>query len=97
MSGATSANSDAIAIIGMAGRFPGAGNVEQLWELLKNGTEARTRLTDEELRRAGVDDALLSDPNYVKACIHPAASDAARSATPAISRMCVGSARSGRL
>ena len=30
---------DAIAIIGMAGRFPGARNLEEFWENLKNGVE----------------------------------------------------------
>jgi acyl transferase domain-containing protein/acyl carrier protein len=34
---------DAIAIIGMAGRFPGAANVDALWELLRAGQEGLTR------------------------------------------------------
>lgn len=29
-----------IAIVGMSGRFPGAKNVEELWQLIKNGKEA---------------------------------------------------------
>jgi acyl transferase domain-containing protein len=56
-----------IAIISMAGRFPGAANVEQLWENLLSGSEAITFFSDEELLRNGVDPALLNDPNYVKA------------------------------
>ncbi len=55
-----------IAIIGLAGRFPGAENIEEFWELLKNGVEAVTFFTDEELIEAGVDPALVKDPNYVK-------------------------------
>ncbi|HHJ52520.1 MAG TPA: acyltransferase domain-containing protein, partial [Caldithrix abyssi] len=55
-----------IAIIGMAGRFPGAENIEQFWELLKNGVEAVTFFTDEELIEAGVDPKLVKDPNYIK-------------------------------
>ena len=44
----------AIAIIGMAGRFPGAADVEQFWENLREGVESIAPLTDEELRAAGV-------------------------------------------
>ncbi len=54
-----------IAIIGMAGRFPGAASVEELWENLKQGKECIARRTDEELRAAGVDDSLLRRPNYI--------------------------------
>ena len=56
-----------IAIVGLAGRFPGAGNVEELWENLVRGVESISRLTDEELAAAGVPPALLADPRYVKA------------------------------
>jgi phthiocerol/phenolphthiocerol synthesis type-I polyketide synthase E len=57
---------DRIAIIGMAGRFPGARNVEALWALLTGGLEARTLLSDRELRAAGLPEDLLSNPSYVK-------------------------------
>ena len=55
-----------IAIIGMAGKFPGAENIDEFWQLLKNGVEAVTFFTDEELLESGVDPQLLKDPNYVK-------------------------------
>ncbi len=55
-----------IAIIGMACRFPGAANPAEFWQLLCDGREARTELTDEQLRAAGVPEALLNDPNYVR-------------------------------
>ena len=45
-----------IAIIGMAGRFPGARNVDEFWANLVRGEESIRRLTDEELVRAGVAD-----------------------------------------
>lgn len=57
----------AIAVIGMAGRFPGARNVSEFWRNLRDGVESIRPLGDEELVRAGVDPALLSDPSYVKA------------------------------
>ena len=56
-----------IAIIGMAGRFPGANDIEQFWGNLRDGVEAVTFFTDEELLAAGVEANFLSDPNYVKA------------------------------
>jgi acyl transferase domain-containing protein len=56
-----------IAIIGMAGRFPGAPGVDALWENLKAGVESITRFSEEELRAAGVDEATLADPAYVPA------------------------------
>lgn len=60
-------DSQEIAIIGMAGRFPGARNIEGLWKNLCDGVESLTFFTDEELLASGVPPALLSDPLYVKA------------------------------
>jgi amino acid adenylation domain-containing protein len=56
-----------IAVVGLAGRFPGAKSVDQLWRNLVNGVESITRFSDEELLAAGVDPALVADPNYIKA------------------------------
>ncbi|HSE16101.1 MAG TPA: SDR family NAD(P)-dependent oxidoreductase [Pyrinomonadaceae bacterium] len=58
---------EGIAIVGMAGRFPGARNLAEFWRNLRDGVEAISFFTDEELRTAGVDSALLRDPGYVKA------------------------------
>ena len=57
-----------IAIIGMAGRFPGARNVDEFWAKLVRGEESIRRLSDEELLRAGVARRDIDDPDYVKAC-----------------------------
>ena len=56
-----------IAIIGMAGRFPGAQNIEEFWQNLRDGVESITRFSDAELTAAGVAPTVLSDPHYVKA------------------------------
>ena len=40
---------ESIAIIGMAGRFPGADNVAAFWENLRNGVESITQFSDAEL------------------------------------------------
>ena len=54
-----------IAIIGMAGRFPGSENIETFWDNIKNGVFSLTQFTREELLEAGHDSALISDQNYV--------------------------------
>jgi acyl transferase domain-containing protein len=56
-----------IAIIGMSGRFPRARNVAEFWQVLRDGVEAISFFSDEELARAGVDPEELSSPDYVKA------------------------------
>ncbi|MGE5269160.1 MAG: beta-ketoacyl synthase N-terminal-like domain-containing protein, partial [Thiohalocapsa sp.] len=56
-----------IALIGMAGRFPGAPDLASYWELLREGGEGLTRLDRDELLMAGVDPAVLADPRYVSA------------------------------
>ncbi|MCC2682314.1 MAG: Beta-ketoacyl synthase [Nitrosospira multiformis] len=56
-----------IAIIGMAGRFPGADNVEAFWRNLRDGVESVTFFTDEELLARGVSRKTLEDPHYIKA------------------------------
>src|SRR3989442_14482217 len=60
-------NSPDIAIVGMAGRFPGARSIGQLWENLCGAVEARTEFTDDQLLRSDIPQELLSDPNYVRA------------------------------
>jgi non-ribosomal peptide synthase protein (TIGR01720 family) len=55
---------DAVAIIGMAGRFPGAADVNALWANLCNGVESVGPFNDDDLRAAGVD---TSDPSFVNA------------------------------
>ncbi|NOJ91721.1 amino acid adenylation domain-containing protein [Corallococcus coralloides] len=56
-----------IAIIGTAGRFPGAPSVEALWTLLVEGREGLSRFSRETLLAAGEDPQLLEDPSYVRA------------------------------
>jgi acyl transferase domain-containing protein/acyl carrier protein len=56
-----------IAIIGMAGRFPGARTLRQFWENLRQGVESISFFTDEELLASGVDPDLLRHESYVRA------------------------------
>ncbi len=56
-----------IAIIGMAGRFPGANTIEEFWQLLKEGREAIQFFSEQELLEAGIDPQLIKNPDYVPA------------------------------
>ena len=56
-----------VAVVGMAGRFPGAGDLEELWRNLRDGVESITFFSDAELLASGVDPGLLSNPAFVRA------------------------------
>ncbi|HEY6324518.1 MAG TPA: type I polyketide synthase, partial [Thermoanaerobaculia bacterium] len=56
-----------VAVIGMAGRFPGADSIDRLWRNLCDGLESITFFTRDELRAAGVAAQELADPDYVPA------------------------------
>ncbi|MFP2924301.1 type I polyketide synthase [Pyxidicoccus sp. 3LG] len=58
---------EAIAIIGMAGRFPGARDIAAFWSNLRQGVESITFFTDEALLAAGILPELVRNPHYVKA------------------------------
>ncbi len=55
-----------IAVIGMAGRFPGADNIDGFWNNLKNGVESITFLTDKEIEEGGIPPEWLRNPNFVR-------------------------------
>lgn len=57
---------ESIAIVGLAGRFPGASDVATFWRNVRDGVESIADFSDQELRAAGVTPDLLADPNYVK-------------------------------
>jgi amino acid adenylation domain-containing protein len=56
-----------IAIVGLAGRFPGARNVQEFWRNVCEGRESVSFFSQEELQSAGIDPAVLADPNYIRA------------------------------
>jgi len=62
----TAAGNRDIAIIGMAGRFPGANNIEEFWDLLAEGREGISFFSDAELD-AAILQTTKNDPAYVKA------------------------------
>lgn len=58
---------DDIAIIGMAGRFPGADDINSFWDNLVAGKESISFFTKEQLLEAGVPEDLVLNPSYVPA------------------------------
>ncbi len=56
-----------LAIVGMAGRFPGANTVDEFWDNIANKEESITFYSKDELKEAGVSEALLNNPKYVRA------------------------------
>lgn len=57
---------DVVAVVGMAGRFPGANSVAQFWKNLRDGVESIREFTPEELQASGVGPDALDDPSYVR-------------------------------
>jgi acyl transferase domain-containing protein/acyl carrier protein len=56
-----------VAVIGMSAVVPGANDIHEFWENLKNGVESITFFTDDDLVKAGTTPQELEAPNYVKA------------------------------
>lgn len=60
-------NTNAIAIVGMSGRFPGAADVQAFWANLLAGLSGTVAPTDQDLDAAGVPPQVRTDPAYVRA------------------------------
>ncbi|MGY0056685.1 beta-ketoacyl synthase N-terminal-like domain-containing protein [Streptomyces sp. LZ34] len=58
---------DAVAIVGMACRLPGAGDVRAFWDNLVAGRDTVSRFTPDQLAAAGVDRRLAERPDFVAA------------------------------
>ena len=56
----------AIAIVGMAGRFPGARNLDEFWRNMRDGVESLETFTDADLDAAGIPSDVRSNPNFVR-------------------------------
>src|SRR5689334_4592166 len=56
-----------IAVLGMAGRFPGAPDLDTLWDNLQNGVESVSFFSKEELRKNGISNETSAHPNFVPA------------------------------
>jgi phthiocerol/phenolphthiocerol synthesis type-I polyketide synthase E len=58
--------SHAIAIVGLAGRFPDAQTLDDFWRNVWTGTESLQTFSDVDLDGAGVDASLRSNPLFVR-------------------------------
>ena len=58
---------DAVAVIGMSGRFPGAPDLDAYWSDLRAGRCRIAALDEAELLADGADPAELARPDYVRA------------------------------
>ncbi|MEZ0109061.1 phthiocerol/phenolphthiocerol synthesis type-I polyketide synthase E [Catenulispora sp. EB89] len=56
-----------IAVVGMAGEFPAASTVDELWSRLKEGEECLSRFSEEQLVAAGGDRVRIRSTGYVAA------------------------------
>ncbi|HEY0452777.1 SDR family NAD(P)-dependent oxidoreductase [Actinophytocola sp.] len=56
-----------IAIVGLAARVPGAGDVHQFWRNLVDGVESLTHFTREEQLARGAQESDVDDPGWVNA------------------------------
>lgn len=57
---------NAIAVVGMAGRFPGAESVSAFWRNLRLGVESIVDLSEDELLDSGVTEQTLAHRSYVR-------------------------------
>jgi len=55
-----------VAIVGMSGRFPGANNIDELWDVVSSGKETISFFSAAELDKH-IPESIRTDPNYVKA------------------------------
>lgn len=56
-----------VAVIGFAGRFPGARNTDEFWRNLREGVESISFFTPEEMLASGVGPEQFETPEYVPA------------------------------
>lgn len=62
-----------IAVVGVAGTFPGAPSVREHWNNRTNGVVSVRRFTRDELLASGIDQTIVDHPDYVPARGHIAA------------------------
>jgi phthiocerol/phenolphthiocerol synthesis type-I polyketide synthase E len=56
-----------IAIIGLAGKFPMARNIDEFWSNLCQGKECISFFSEQELIDSGVDEEIVKKPTYIRA------------------------------
>ena len=64
---ASSPSESDVAVIGMAGRFPGASDLDGFWRNVREGVECISFFSPDELRTSGIPTFLSENPAYVPA------------------------------
>jgi acyl transferase domain-containing protein/acyl carrier protein len=59
--------SNAIAVVGMSGRFPGARDIAEFWKNLRDGVESISNIKPEELDESGFEVSSREQPGFVSA------------------------------
>ncbi|MEP7010522.1 MAG: amino acid adenylation domain-containing protein [Acidobacteriota bacterium] len=62
-----SAPGNGIAIVGLAGRFPGSPTLPELWRNLRDGVECIFPISEADLEASGLPPETWKDPRYVRA------------------------------
>ena len=57
---------NAIAVVGMAGRFPGANTLSAFWDNLRRGEESIVTLSEDDLLAEGIPEKALANHAYVR-------------------------------
>ena len=57
---------DKLAIVGMAIRLPEITTLDEFWQAIREARVVSTAPSDDELRRRGVGEALLADPQFIR-------------------------------
>lgn len=64
--GAQPQNMNRVAVIGYAGRFPGAPDIGTFWRNLRSGADSSVELSDADLDKAGVSPRTRQNMNFVR-------------------------------
>ncbi|MCE3268658.1 MAG: hypothetical protein K0R49_910, partial [Burkholderiales bacterium] len=59
-----------IAIIALSGAFSGCENIEEYWDLIRQGQEGYTRLTIDECQALDVPASIIENPNFIPVTGH---------------------------
>jgi acyl transferase domain-containing protein/thioesterase domain-containing protein len=59
---------EGVAVVGFAGRFPQAANIEQFWANLTAGRDCFSEFTVEDVVREGIPREIAQSPDYIRRC-----------------------------
>ena len=66
MAGSRKYPAGSVAIVGLAGRFPGSRDLDDFWRIVRDGVEVLEEFSDEDMEAAGVPVEVRSSSAYVR-------------------------------